>query len=49
MRGFVISTLLLSAVLASVYAFYTGRIVIPDKWDSWAPFSIVERLTVSVA
>jgi hypothetical protein len=44
MRAFLASILLFSMLLACGYAVYSGRIVIPDAWNPWAPLKIDEPL-----
>src|SRR5688572_14539434 len=38
------AALLLSILLACVYAIWSGRISIPDEWNPWAPLKIEDPL-----
>ena len=44
MRATLVSVLLLSILVAGAYSIYSGRIVIPDEWNPWAPLRIDEPL-----
>jgi len=44
MRSGLAVLLLLSLLLGLGHSIYSGRMVIPDKWNPWAPLSIEEPL-----
>jgi hypothetical protein len=44
MRSTLALAVLLAILLACAYGVYTGRIVVPDEWNPWAPLRIEEPL-----